>query len=124
MKKPFLIDDKQNFLYAFSRLIQREEFNILTAKNGFDPLQMLEQGAPDLIVCDMMMPGMNGFEFKNTLNQQFVSRDIPSLFVSAKTSRDDNDQAIELGVLDYIRKPVDYDERLLEIAKVMELTPI
>lgn len=119
-KKLLLIDDNKNFLYAFSQLLKRDGFDILTAKNGYDALRMVEYEEPDLILCDLMMPGMNGFEMKQALNERGCSRQVPFIYVTARSSREDRQRAKDLGAAEFMTKPFDYDDLLSEIARAIE----
>lgn len=121
-KKLLLVDDNKNFLYASSQLLMREGFEIMTAKSGYDGLRMVEQIEPDLILCDLMMPGMNGFEMKQLLNEHSAARQIPLIYVTARNSYEDRQQAKELGAAELIAKPFDYAELLVEISRAMEPT--
>lgn len=117
-KTLLLVDDNQNYLYAFSQILSREGYNIRTAANGSEALSILSDVTPDLVLCDLMMPGMSGFEVKEQMNHSVTQRDVPLIYVTARTSSSDQVKAVDIGATDYITKPFDVDELLERIVEI------
>jgi len=110
------IDDDPDILGYLSVLLRNEGHDVIEATNGRDALAMLHAYTPDIIICDIEMPGMNGFEFLNAMRQEHHELDdIPLIFMTAKDDKEDIIIGLELGADDYLNKPV--DNRYL-IAKV------
>lgn len=118
-KTLLLVDDNQNYLYAFSQILRREGYNIRVASNGPEALSILREIKPDLVLCDLMLPGMTGFEIKEHMNDSENQRDIPLIYVTARTSVADRVEANDVGAVDLITKPFDVDELLDQIIRVI-----
>ncbi len=84
----------------------RDEYDILTAKNGDEAINLLKQNKVDLILLDVMMPGLNGFEVCQIIRLDPEYDAIPVIFLTALDSLDDQLQGLELGGIDYLTKPV------------------
>ena len=84
-----------------------DEYEIAVAMDGESALEIVEDEKPDLILLDIMMPGMNGFEVCEKLKAGDETREIPIMFLSGKTDAADKEKAMALGAVDYITKPID-----------------
>ncbi|MBF0621425.1 MAG: PleD family two-component system response regulator [Magnetococcales bacterium] len=86
----------------------RDQYKIMVAKDGLQAVKAAtrEQRRPDLILLDIMMPEMNGYEVCQKIKNEDVSKDIPIIFVTAKNDVDDEAKGFELGAVDYIAKPI------------------
>lgn len=82
-----------------------DNYNIYIATSGKDALERVEEVLPDLILLDIMMPGMDGYEVCRRLKEKSKTRNIPIIFISAKASEEDESKGLELGAVDYIKKP-------------------
>lgn len=91
-------------------------FEVVTAENGQVGLAHASELKPDLIICDVMMPGLNGYQVLNTLRGQEETSSIPLIFLTAKVDRDDQRAGMELGADDYLTKPFTARELLSAIA--------
>ncbi|MBF0178586.1 MAG: PleD family two-component system response regulator [Magnetococcales bacterium] len=99
-----IVDDAPTNL-RFMGSILREEHEILVATNGLDALKVAETEKPDLILLDIMMPVMDGYETCRRLKNNPVTRDIPVIFVTARDQEEDEERGLELGAIDYVSKP-------------------
>jgi DNA-binding response OmpR family regulator len=81
------------------------DYKVYIATNGNDALQRAEEVLPDLILLDIVMPGMDGYEVCRRLKEKRKTRSIPIIFISSKASWDDESQGLAQGAVDYIRKP-------------------
>ncbi|MCW9095141.1 MAG: response regulator transcription factor [Ignavibacteriaceae bacterium] len=105
MKKILLVDDEEDILEFLKYNLERENFEVLVSTNGEDALKQLSQ-SPDLIVLDIMMPGMDGFELYELIKKNKESQEIPIIFLTAKSGETDEIKGLDLGASDYIQKPI------------------
>ena len=105
-----LVDDEQVNLELFSTILGEEGYRILTAPSAVEALQLLKNDRPDLIISDIYMPEMGGFEFYEKVQEISELRSVPFIFLSALSDRQHVHEGKELGADDYLTKPVDIDE--------------
>jgi CheY-like chemotaxis protein len=84
-----------------------EVYDIAVAMDGESALEIVAEEPPDLILLDIMMPGMDGFEVCERLKKEDMTRNIPIMFLSGKTDAADKEKAMKMGAVDYITKPID-----------------
>ncbi|MFP4363866.1 MAG: response regulator [Spirochaetia bacterium] len=100
-----VVDDEKDILELISFNLEKEGYIIRTAGSGEQALQKIDQEIPDLLVLDLMLPGIDGLEVCRTLKQQKQTKYIPIIMVSAKSEDHDVVIGLELGADDYITKP-------------------
>ncbi|NCU95691.1 MAG: DUF3153 domain-containing protein [Betaproteobacteria bacterium] len=100
-----LVDDESTNL-AILREILKDHYRLLFAKDGMQAFDIAKQHAPDLILCDVMMPNVGGFDTCRMLKQEPRTVDIPVIFVTALTDAVNETQGFEVGAVDYVTKPV------------------
>ncbi len=105
-----VVDDSLTVRKITSRLLEREGYKALTAKDGLDALQVLSDVNPDLILLDIEMPRMDGFEFAKTLKADHRQDMIPIVMITSRTAEKHRNHAKEIGVNEYIGKPYQDDE--------------
>ena len=105
MVKLLLIEDEKILRENTCELLEVYGFNCITAKQGKEGLDMALTQKPDLIICDIMLPYLNGYQIKAKLNELYELAQIPFIFLSAKVERTDLRRGMELGADDYITKP-------------------
>src|SRR6056297_4365981 len=99
-----IVDDvTQNIVILNSTL--KDQYNTLFAKSGDEALKIAKENKPDLILLDVMMPGMNGFEVCKELKKNEELKNIPIIFVTALNDSGNESEGLNLGAVDYIRKP-------------------
>jgi diguanylate cyclase (GGDEF)-like protein len=103
-----LVDDTPENLDVLSAILEDLKCQLLVATNGERALELVQKQSPDLILLDVMMPGLNGFEVCNLLKANPLTADIPIIFVTART--DDISLGFSVGGSDYISKPINADE--------------
>ena len=108
-------DNEHTRLLTEARL--KRYYNVVTAENGSDALDIFYDRQIDLIVADIMMPVMDGYEMVRHLREN--NEEVPILFLTAKSTFDDKKQGFDLGIDDYITKPIDYEELLLRIKALL-----
>jgi two-component system KDP operon response regulator KdpE len=111
-----LVDDDQTLLRVLARRLTREGFEIWTASSGAAALRQLEEGWPSLLIVDLMMPRMDGFELCRQVKQ---IADLPIIVLSAVDASEAKVSALELYAEDYITKPFDPDELVARIDRVL-----
>jgi two-component system alkaline phosphatase synthesis response regulator PhoP len=100
-----VIEDETQILSNLQEILELADFNVIAAVDGTTGLQLAKSKNPDLIICDIMMPGLNGYEVLQKLRQEPKCADIPLIFLTAKANRSDLRQGMCLGADDYITKP-------------------
>jgi two-component system alkaline phosphatase synthesis response regulator PhoP len=115
MKNILVADDDRNVLFLISEILSREEYEVYQAVNGEQALNMARSLLPDLVVLDVMMPGIDGFEVCRHLKGDVVTRGIKVIMVTAKTSGKDIETGITAGADCYITKPFKIIEFLSKI---------
>jgi DNA-binding response OmpR family regulator len=101
-KKILVVDDEERMRSLLNAYLSHEGFAVLTAVDGHDALHQMRRETPDLIVLDLMMPGMDGYEFMRRMRME---RDIPVIMLTAKVDEADSILGLELGADDYVCKP-------------------
>jgi diguanylate cyclase (GGDEF)-like protein len=120
-EKILTVDDDPDILDVLE-LTLSEQYDVFQAKNGEEGLQLVHQRIPDLIICDYMMPVMNGREFCKALKKDILLRHIPVIMLTGKGEVQDRIGGIESGVDDYIVKPFAPDELLARIKMILTRT--
>ena len=110
-----VIDDNPKNLDVLSDLFEQENFSILFALDGESGVQRAELGQPKLILLDIMMPGIDGFETCRRLKANALTRNIPVIFMTALSETSDKVHGFQLGAIDYITKPFQPEEVLARI---------
>lgn len=100
-----LVDDAPANLSLLSHIL-REDYRLQLANSGAKALELVSRTPPDLILLDVMMPEMDGYEVCRRLKANPDTRDIPVLFITAKNQTEDEELGLSLGAMDYIRKPI------------------
>lgn len=117
-----LVDDNANIRRLMEIYLKQEGYQVFQAENGQKALEILDNINADLVVVDIMMPEMNGFELTNALREaQFH---MPILMVTAKDAFVDKKTGFELGADDYMTKPVDMEELVLRVKALLRRSKI
>ena len=103
-QKILIVDDAETNLMILSNLLA-EEGEIISATDGAQAIALAEADLPDLILLDVSMPGMDGYEVCRRLKSDIRTRDIPIVFVTGRTEDNDQEKGLSLGAIDYILKP-------------------
>jgi len=113
-----IVDDSLTVRKITSRLLQREGFAVTTAKDGVDGLQVLSETLPDVILLDIEMPRMDGFEFTKTIKGDARYANIPIIMITSRTAEKHRNMAAELGVDMYLGKPYQEEELLRHLREM------
>ena len=112
-----VVDDSLTVRKITTRLLEREGYRALTAKDGLDALQVLADNNPDVILLDIEMPRMDGFEFAKTIKADNRQSHIPIIMITSRTAEKHRNHARELGVNEYVGKPYQDDELMALVAQ-------
>ena len=119
-KRLLVIDDDPGLLLAVSETLRVEGYDVKTARRGADALTIVAQSMPDLIISDIRMPGMDGYQVVNNLRSNPRTRLIPIVFLTAKDETADRVQGFRTGVDAYLTKPFEPDELLAVVAAILQ----
>ncbi len=122
MFKILVVEDDPNLRQLMSVFLRRNGFEVMRAQDGEEALSVMESAMPDLIICDIMMPRMDGFALTRDLRQAYP--ELPILMVTAKEAIDDKRKAYSLGTDDYMVKPIELDELLLRVNALLRRSRI
>jgi signal transduction histidine kinase len=115
LKTILIIDDDLPMLQGLKTLLERSGYRVTVCENSLGGIKMAEETRPDLILCDIMMPQMDGFKVREAMSASPLTRNIPFLFLSARASLDDRLKGLDGGADDYITKPFDPRELIARI---------
>ncbi len=106
-----IVDDSGTNLFLLQRLLEDEGYGVIALDNPEEALDYLDQHGPiDLILLDIMMPGIDGFKFLDRIAEQPSLKSIPVIMVTAKDDRDSQQKALDKGAVDYMSKPLDLNQ--------------
>jgi len=120
---PFIlvVDDILRNLQVIGNILEEEGYEISVATNGEEALEIVGEELPDLILLDVMMPGINGFEVCKLLKKMDKAKDVPVIFLTAKSETEDIIKGFEIGGVDFISKPFKKEELLIRIKTHLQL---
>lgn len=117
-----LVEDDQKLNKLFYTVLSKQEFNVHIANNGIEAFNILENNHIDLIISDIMMPKMDGYEF--TENVRKINEDIPILMITAKDDFNSKQKSFLIGIDDYMVKPIDVNEMILRVHALLRRSKI
>lgn len=117
-----IVDDNENNLKVIGKMLYDQNFKIALAKSGQEALIYVKKTEYDLILLDIMMPLLDGFETCKRIKEDPLTKNIPIIFLSAKNSPEDIVKGFQLGAVDYITKPFKIEEVLVRINNHIQLT--
>src|SRR3989449_9012802 len=107
-----VVDDDQRNVRLMESILRSSGYQVLKAYNGEDALQVVENDSPDLLLLDVMMPKMSGFELSQRLKGRYQTRLLPIIMVTALNALEDKVQALEYGADDFLSKPRSEERRV------------
>jgi DNA-binding NarL/FixJ family response regulator len=114
-KKLLLIDDDPNLILLVKDYLEFRGYNVDTAENGREALELLDNLVPDMIICDVMMPEMDGYTLVKHIREEPVTNRIPVLFLSAKGQSQDRVKGLNEGADVYMSKPFEPEELVAQV---------
>ncbi|HWU82918.1 MAG TPA: Hpt domain-containing protein [Methylophilaceae bacterium] len=114
-----VVDDSLTMRKVLGRLLEREGYEVIVAKDGMEGIQKLQETLPDIILSDIEMPRMDGFEFSRNVRADARTAGIPIIIISSRTAEKHQNHAKELGVNAFLGKPVQDDELITQITALI-----
>ena len=118
-KRILVIEDDPATLRLITYTLQQENYQVLTATNGLAGIRKAQKENPDLILLDVMLPGIDGFEICHRLKTEAQTTGLPILLISAKAQETDKTAGLKAGADDYISKPWERSELTARIADIL-----
>lgn len=120
-EKPLVlvVEDNPDLNMALCEILESYDYRVQSARNGIDALSLMRQQPPDVILCDIMMPQMDGYDFLKQTRADKDLRTLPFIFLTARTSTADLRRALDIGIEDYLTKPVDEQDLVLAIRNAL-----
>jgi len=116
-----VVDDSLTVRKITTRLLERSGYLVITAKDGVDALEQLTEISPNVMLLDIEMPRMDGFELAKRLRQDSKTKDLPIIMITSRTADKHRNYALEIGVNEYLGKPYQEDELLQHIARFVSV---
>ncbi len=114
-RRLLLIDDDPNLILLVKDYLEFRGYEVITAENGREALEVLEQETPDMIICDVMMPEMDGYSLVSAIRQDPKTSWVPVLFLSAKGQSQDRVKGLNIGADVYMVKPFEPEELVAQV---------
>ena len=116
VKKILVVDDSPTERHVLTDLLTRQGYRVVTAESGEEAVVMSKRELPDLILMDVVMPGMNGYQATRTISRAEATRHIPIIMCTSKDQETDKIWGMRQGARDYLVKPADHAILLAKIA--------
>ena len=119
MKKILIADDRYEVVELVKATLEGEDYQVIDASDGKEALEKIKREKPDLVLLDIIMPRMDGFEVLSEVKKDPRTKDIPIIMLTAKGQKLDKDKGRRLGAQDYIVKPFSPSHLLIKIEEVL-----
>jgi len=120
MKKILIVDDEPNIVMSLEYIFKKENFEVFIARDGSEALEIAELNVPDIILLDIMMPNVDGYQVLRFLKERVKLRDIKVVFLSAKNKLSDIELGLQLGADKYISKPFSTKKLVNEVKALVK----
>jgi DNA-binding response OmpR family regulator len=114
-----VVDDSTTNVVLLEAVFDEKGYKIETAFNAKEAFGIIEKQTPDLILLDLLMPKINGFDFLRQLRRKKATKDTPVIVVSAATDEENVHKIMEMGAVDFIKKPIDLDYLIEKVESVL-----
>ena len=114
-----IVEDEVDILQLVTHNLKSAEFNVLTAEDGYQALSLAKKHLPQLVILDLMLPGLDGFEVCKELKRSPTTKNIPILMLTARGEEVDRIVGLELGADDYVVKPFSPRELILRVRAIL-----
>ena len=118
-EKILIADDEESLVEFIGRALKKHGYRVIAAYDGDNALFLIGEELPDLVILDLMMPLMDGWEVCRRAKSDPATKDIPIIMLTARSSADDAVQGLDLGADDYMRKPFSLDELLARVRALL-----
>ena len=119
MSKVLIVDDSPTALFGLRRIVEEAGHSAVTAESGEQALRMVNDEQPEVILMDIVMPGMSGYQATRQLSRDSSTRHIPVIMVTSKSGEADRAWGLRQGAREYVTKPVDAHRLLNAITEAM-----
>lgn len=116
VKKILVVDDSPTERHLLTELLTKNGYQVITAESGEESIEKAKAEMPDLVLMDVVMPGLNGFQATRTLTRDDATKHIPIIVCTSKGQETDKIWGLRQGAQDYLVKPINGDELLSKIA--------
>lgn len=120
-KKIIIVDDEKDIRSLIEKILGGDDYDLLQAKDGHELFELLKSNQPDLILLDVMMPGVNGYEICHLLKRNSDTADIPVVMLTVLSGPQDASKGMAMGASAYLTKPFDPDDLGKEIQHLLNL---
>jgi len=117
--KVLIVDDEPNILMSLDFLMQKEGYEVLVARNGTEALESLENNQPDIVLLDIMMPDVNGYEICQHIRKKEGLENCKVIFLSAKSKESDIQKGYEAGADFYLTKPFSNKSLIIKVKELL-----
>jgi len=121
IKKVLVVDDSPTDLHLLTEMLSKNGFEVISAISGEESIEKAKSDKPDLILMDIVMPGINGFEATRALSRSPETSEIPIIIISTKGQETDRVWGLRQGAVDYLVKPITDDTMSTLMDKIKEL---
>lgn len=118
-KKILVVDDSETNLLLLRAVLEDAGYEVKLINDSYQAVKYVEEQQPDLVLLDLLMPGMDGFEFMIQLKEENTRLSLPIIVVTAYDSRDNTQKAMDLGATDVINKPIDISDFLSKVEQIV-----
>lgn len=119
MNKILIVDDEPNIVMTLEYAFKRKNFQVFIARDGSEALEIMEKAIPDIVILDIMMPKVDGFQTLNYIKRQEKFNNIKVVFLTAKTKIDDIEKGLQMGADLYLTKPFSVKKVVSEINQLL-----
>ncbi len=119
-----IVDDEPMARTLLRLMLVRAGFNVSEAANGYDALDKVKKNRPDVVLLDVMMPGMDGFAVCESIRDHEDTADLPVIMLSAKTDLDSINKGLQVGATKYLTKPISPEDLTEHVRDALESTTI
>jgi chemosensory pili system protein ChpA (sensor histidine kinase/response regulator) len=114
-----VVDDSITMRKVTTRVLERADFDVATAKDGLDALEKLQDNVPDLMLLDIEMPRMDGYELATYMRNDPRMKQVPIIMITSRTGEKHRQRALEIGVERYLGKPYQEDDLLRHVQDIL-----
>ncbi|MBG7613074.1 response regulator [Polaribacter sp. BAL334] len=120
MKKILIVDDEPNILMALEYAFKKQDFEVYIARDGSEAIEILKKELPNVILLDIMMPKVDGYQTLQIIKQNEKLKDVKVVFLTAKSKKEDIEKGFSLGVDQYFTKPFSTKKIIAEINLLLQ----
>lgn len=120
MKKLLIVDDEPNIVMSLEYTFKKEDFNVFIARDGAEAIEIVNNDIPDIIILDIMMPNVDGFQVLKYLKENKELKNIKVIFLSAKNKASDIELGLKLGADKYMSKPFSVKKLVNEVKELLK----